>query len=458
MPVSTRTIRTLSAPLFAAVALLPLTAHAYRTGQDSPTLEGQGRVAWAQREVGFYLVEEGLPAGVTLEVVQQAVEASLAAWEGVECSEVRPFFAGWADASPAAMDGKNTIAWVSDWKRRGYPSSAPGNTDMQYRGRGGVWQIGEADVYLNTEDYEFSFGDGAGLEAEAVLTHELGHALGLLHPCEPKGADGAPNCDAVSEDVAATSMYPFYAVGQSSLAPDDEAGLCYLYPTEGVCSPDCGRGEECVDGECRASCSDGLCAVGEVCGFWGCLPAGSCTSRSCLGEKCRSDEACGPLSRCEEGVCTAGLVAWGDACTGSRDCADGACVGGVCQPDCERDDGCAPYGSCVASDEGTARGCVSSGRYESGMRCAEGEDCASRICIFTAKPSVCTSRCSDAAQCPADWSCGSVDGEQVCVPPSYQPAGGACAVRIPASAPAPVEGWSAVVVLAALGALRKRRR
>jgi hypothetical protein len=212
------------------------------------------------------------------------------------------------------MDGRNTIAWVSDWKARGYPSSAPGNTDMQYRGREGAWQIGEADVYLNAQDFDFSFGTGSELEAQAVITHELGHALGLLHPCEPKGVDGAPDCDSVSGEVTQTTMYPFYTAGQSTLAPDDEAGLCFLYPPLDGCSPACPRGEECVDGECRATCVSGVCGVGEICGFWGCMAAGGCTRRSCLGEACQSDEACGPLSHCVDGVCTGGTAAWGDAC------------------------------------------------------------------------------------------------------------------------------------------------
>jgi hypothetical protein len=71
-------------------------AHAYRTGQDSPGLEG--RVAWAEREVGFYLVDEGLPGGVTRDVAEQVVQASLEAWDAIECGHVRPFFAG-LDAS-----------------------------------------------------------------------------------------------------------------------------------------------------------------------------------------------------------------------------------------------------------------------------------------------------------------------------------------------------------------------
>ena len=452
IPRTRHTIPSLTGLVFGtAVALLSTPAHAYRTGQDSPGLEG--RVAWAEREIGFYLVDEGLPVGVSREAAEQAVQASLEAWDTVECSELHPFLAGWAESTPAPMDGRNTIAWVSDWKARGYPSTAPGNTDMQYRGHEGAWQIGEADVYLNAESFEFSFGSGPGLEAEAVITHELGHALGLLHPCEPKGVDGAPDCDAVSSDVAETTMYPFYAAGQSTVAPDDEAGLCYLYPPLEGCMSECGLDEECFEGECRTRCASGLCEVGEVCGFWGCVPAGGCTRRSCLGEACQSDEACGPLSHCADGVCKGGAAVWGDACHESRDCAEGACVGGVCQPDCERDAECAPYGACTTSDEGAARGCVASGKYETGMRCSEGEDCQSRVCIFTANPSVCTNQCTDASQCPANWSCGSVDDQSVCVPPTYRLAGGGCAMSAPA---APSPNWFALGALGALGEWSRR--
>lgn len=454
-----RTVRLLQGGLFGMIgALLPTPSFAYRTGQDSPGLVGQGRVVWAEREPGFYLVNEGLPAGVSPEAAEQVVGDSLGAWDSVDCGDVRPFFAGWVEATPAAMDGLNTIAWVSDWKARGYPSTAPGNTDVQYRGHEGAWQIAEADIYLNAHDFEFSFGAGPGLEAQAVITHELGHALGLLHPCEPKGADGAPDCDAVSSEVAETAMYPFYSAGQSSLAPDDEAGLCYLYPPLGACAPECPRGEECVEGECRASCVSGVCEVGEVCGFWGCMPAGGCTSRSCLGEACKNDQACGPLSRCVDGVCSGGAAVWGDACRVSPDCAEGACIGGVCQPDCRDDTECAPYGTCSVSDEGTAQGCVASGKYETGMRCSEGEDCQSRICIFTANPSICTNACGAAGACPADWSCGTVEGQQVCVPPTYRAAGGGCAVRALA-APSGASAWLGIAAVTVFGvALRRLRR
>ena len=44
-------------------------------------------------------------------------------------------------------------------------------------------------------------------------------------------------------------MYSFYDVAQTSLADDDVAGICYLYPVGEGCGA-CARDETCVDGEC----------------------------------------------------------------------------------------------------------------------------------------------------------------------------------------------------------------
>ena len=49
--------------LCAAWVLVASPAYAYRTGQDSPALDGQGRVAWGEREVGFAWWRRDCPRG-----------------------------------------------------------------------------------------------------------------------------------------------------------------------------------------------------------------------------------------------------------------------------------------------------------------------------------------------------------------------------------------------------------
>lgn len=410
--------------------LAPAVSYAYRTGEDSTDLSGRGRVAWTAARVGFTLSERELPAGVSKSEMEQALAMALDAWKAPACTAVEPYFAGWTTEEPASRDGVSTIAWIADWAKRGYPAQSPGYTDMQYRGHDGAWEIADADVYLDATSYDWTITTDRDTSLPAVLTHELGHALGLLHPCELDAVDGAPACTEVSADELATTMYPLYSAEQASPEADDLAGICYLYPVAGACVPGCGTKQECIDGECRALCGDGLCRVGEVCGHWGCAPENSCTERLCTGRACDGDGACGPLATCEQGMCVAGQVPWGSACNASRDCSDGACVDHVCQPPCRNDTECG-LGKCAAAVDAPVRGCVSSRSYDTGLRCVAGEDCKTGLCLTTESPAVCTVECRNETTCPDHWSCRGVDGHDVCVPASYNATGGGCALGSP---------------------------
>jgi hypothetical protein len=434
-------------------------AFAYRTSEDSPTFRGDGPISWQEGIVSFALSDRDLPAGISKSDVESALASSLDTWNAPACSAQRVAFTGWVPDAPAAKDGTNTIAWVADWQQRDFPVDAPGNTDVQYRGSDNDWRIAEADIYLNAVGFDWVSTNPGKKQTlvEAVLTHELGHALGLLHPCEPGGADEAPACEATDASVAETTMYPFYSPEQVSLADDDVAGLCYLYGQVDECGGACTARELCMAGECRAVCHDLVCEPGQECGSWGCVPKGGCTARYCEGQSCSPEleGACGPLARCsKDGLCASGKVNWGDGCSTSADCKRGACVDGVCQPDCAQDTECAPLGQCVATEDGSAQGCVDSSQYEQGFTCKMGEDCESHVCIFMGKRAQCTNDCKSDDACLSGWSCREVEKRNVCVPPEYSPGGG-CAFS---SKPQDGETWSAVFGLLLLAAVRRGLR
>lgn len=399
--------------LRAAVAVTFLLASgraaAFRTAENSESLSDASRVSWPSAHAAFYLSRASLPDGVTEAAAEDAFSRAMKAWQAPSCSQLVVEFAGWTDKVPREADEQNTIGWVTDWTSRNLPSTVPGNTDIAYQRDAAGWHIGEADIWLNAK------ADWSALSLDAVFTHELGHAVGLLHPCEHEEHDGAPSCADASPEMRATTMFPDYSPAQSSLESDDVAGICYLYPPDD-CENRCGVREACVAGTCRAECLGVACGADEVCGAWGCAPEGACLERDCRDVRCEKATDCGPLLRCVAGVCSSGDVAWGSACAANADCAAGGCVAGICQPVCQAAGDCGPNGTCQATDDGRATACVDSGAYERGANCAVGADCKSGLCLTSDAKTFCTTSCASDSECPTDWTCSSVRDHHVCKP------------------------------------------
>ncbi len=68
------------------------------------------------------------------------------------------------------------------------------------------------DIHLDSDElWKIGFG-GAGFDIFTVLTHEIGHAIGLGH-----------------ELTETALMNPFYSEAFSGLKPDDIAGARFIY-------------------------------------------------------------------------------------------------------------------------------------------------------------------------------------------------------------------------------------
>ncbi|MCB9661524.1 MAG: hypothetical protein H6726_28015 [Sandaracinaceae bacterium] len=93
----------------------------------------------------------------------------------------------------------------------------------------------------------------------------------------------------------------------------------------------CATGESCFNGDCRPSCDDRTCPVGQACD-----PTGACTDDPCADVSCDANQVCLGGS-CRDDQCTDILCPTGNVCVPALGCITNPCVmvtcaaGRVCQ-------------------------------------------------------------------------------------------------------------------------------
>jgi hypothetical protein len=218
-------------------------------------------------QIGIDLYSQDPPPYLSHHVLVTAVRAAAATWSRptLECTDLELSIRDVDEQNaPVAYDSANRItfrkvAWRKDpcdpaMETCGlYDSRAIALTSVFARKSDG--RILDSDMELNAVNFVWAdvIADGHNIadgdrqlhDLQNVVTHELGHLIGLDHNCYDPGANPrgrpndhegnpVPNCDGAAPSIRGATMYNSASkrdVSKRDLTPDDMQAACDVYPT-----------------------------------------------------------------------------------------------------------------------------------------------------------------------------------------------------------------------------------
>jgi hypothetical protein len=183
---------------------------------------------WTSMPIRYFVTNR--PAGgVSAVALQSAIASSFATWSNVPTTSMSASFAGFTDAEPVRDDGATVIGFQTHDeldRTLGVTSFTIDNT---------TGALVEADIYLNgLFDWSVAAaGEPDKFDAQSILTHEIGHLIGLGHSLLGETVLRAEGGRRV---IAKRSvMFPIaYSVGtilDRTLQDDDVTAVSATYPT-----------------------------------------------------------------------------------------------------------------------------------------------------------------------------------------------------------------------------------
>ncbi|HYR44396.1 MAG TPA: matrixin family metalloprotease, partial [Terriglobia bacterium] len=168
---------------------------------------------WSSMPVSYWINEKGL-SRISNGSDFAAVQASFRTWESIQTASIQFAYKGTTPVGTVGHDGLNVVTFTDTSVPLG--SSTIAATFSFFKSENGQLLFDESDIAFNPSlDFSTS-GELGKFDIQSVLTHEIGHLLGLDHA-----------------GMVSSVMVPFGSpsqLDQRTLAYDDIAGVMEIYP------------------------------------------------------------------------------------------------------------------------------------------------------------------------------------------------------------------------------------